>query len=500
MKIGFCIGLLILLFLFIPDAKCQNKKAFSAEITVVVKDTALLKHTTLNFQVQLKGINTDYGFNKIIALQLVDRVSKIRLPLAKARNYVRIIQLQDGQNNSDRVFNYASNLYIVEAGDKIELHLAKNIKDVVFKGKNAAKYNCAFEMGNHNVYNADIFNRYAAQGNFVKAFEHSVFQHDSIFKLQTKILTKYKEKISDVVYHLMYLDLLSFDEQRIAELCIVPFQTNQIQQFQAAKAIFRSRFRDMHRLDMVNRNTAIESYYFCDFLIKREKASFIINKSTASYNYLRKQNFADLDSAINKDYLRGQLKDKLMLIAFISVSRKVQADYIYFIDRAIKNSLKDKFSKEIKDFKERNSIGHTTFNFALPDTSGNIHQLTDYKGKLVVIDFWFTGCHGCLLMAPIMKTLADHYKSNPNIVFLTISVDRNKNLWKSSILKKIYSGDDEINLLAENGEQSQIVQYFNIQGYPTLIVFGKDGTLVSAAPPDPRDNLNQFNNFLKSHL
>ncbi|HEY4330093.1 MAG TPA: redoxin domain-containing protein [Phycisphaerae bacterium] len=60
------------------------------------------------------------------------------------------------------------------------------------------------------------------------------------------------------------------------------------------------------------------------------------------------------------------------------------------------------------------------YDFALPDFAGRIHHLSDYKGKLVLLNFWATWCPSC---GPELQTLSDLQVKHPELVVIGIDLD-----------------------------------------------------------------------------
>ena len=57
----------------------------------------------------------------------------------------------------------------------------------------------------------------------------------------------------------------------------------------------------------------------------------------------------------------------------------------------------------------------------LRDLQGGKHTLADYRGKLVVLNFWATWCVPCAAEMPLLSEMQNRYKDK--IVFLAVSVD-----------------------------------------------------------------------------
>ena len=56
-------------------------------------------------------------------------------------------------------------------------------------------------------------------------------------------------------------------------------------------------------------------------------------------------------------------------------------------------------------------------NFTLKDTAGIQHQLANYKGKWVLVNYWATWCPPCLEEVPELVNLYDHRKKKDLMVF-----------------------------------------------------------------------------------
>jgi len=64
----------------------------------------------------------------------------------------------------------------------------------------------------------------------------------------------------------------------------------------------------------------------------------------------------------------------------------------------------------------------------LKDTSGKFHRLSDYRGKVVVVNFWATWCEPCREEMPSLQRLKERFdrdKRRPGLVILAVNYNEN---------------------------------------------------------------------------
>ncbi len=100
------------------------------------------------------------------------------------------------------------------------------------------------------------------------------------------------------------------------------------------------------------------------------------------------------------------------------------------------------------------------------DLAGKSVKLEDFRGKVVVMDFWYRGCGWCMFAMPQVKQLADDYKGQP-VVFLGMNTDRNPA--DAQVVVKTF-GLDYPTIRAEG-----IPEKYGVEGFPTLVIVDPAG-------------------------
>ena len=109
--------------------------------------------------------------------------------------------------------------------------------------------------------------------------------------------------------------------------------------------------------------------------------------------------------------------------------------------------------------------------FVLKDIDGREVQLADYRGKVVVPNFWATWCQPCRIEIPWFNEIYDRYRSK-DVVILGISLDEGGAKDVRPFLK-----DTPIHYPILLGTEDVAERYGGIFGIPTTIIIDRDGKI-----------------------
>ncbi len=112
--------------------------------------------------------------------------------------------------------------------------------------------------------------------------------------------------------------------------------------------------------------------------------------------------------------------------------------------------------------------------FILKDMQGNTHQLSSYRGNVVLINFWATWCPPCIEELPSMQRLQDMYKDKP-FTILTIDVGEPAELIQP-FLEKVDA--TELTVLLDKDGKSH--KDWNIYVFPTNFLLDQSGNISHA--------------------
>lgn len=123
--------------------------------------------------------------------------------------------------------------------------------------------------------------------------------------------------------------------------------------------------------------------------------------------------------------------------------------------------------------KEDNLIkaGSTAPNFKLPLVGSNKQvSLSDYKGKVVLLEFWIAYCGACIASVPKLNQIQAKFK-NQNFTLLSINSYETPKLIDLFVTKN----KSEYPILYQGEE---VFRQYGVWFYPTVVLIGKDGKVI----------------------
>jgi len=235
---------------------------------------------------------------------------------------------------------------------------------------------------------------------------------------------------------------------------------------------------------------------------------FTINPSTTKDNFLKKEEFASNDF-IGGDFIIRKMNYRLMrfgqlnfseidteisnFLAYAGTKNKSRELLMEGLITNIVNQNTDK-ARELKEqhtsefgktevAKRLNrlvpppppTIGQVVPDIEALDKDGNLFKLSELRGQVVLIDFWASWCGPCRRESPNVVANYQKYKEE-GFTVLSISADKDRNKWIKAIDHDNYTWNNHL-LSADNGYVVQ--RDYNVRGYPTMFLVGKDGTLLA---------------------
>lgn len=113
-------------------------------------------------------------------------------------------------------------------------------------------------------------------------------------------------------------------------------------------------------------------------------------------------------------------------------------------------------------------------NFILQDIYGRQHALSDYKGKVVVVNFWATWCPPCRKEMPSMQRAAD-WLAQYDIALIAIGVGETKR----GIMQFLQITPLTFPLLLDT--KSKVMEAWSARSLPTTFVLDQAGNVVYLA-------------------
>ena len=149
---------------------------------------------------------------------------------------------------------------------------------------------------------------------------------------------------------------------------------------------------------------------------------------------------------------------------------------------AFTNNLHERdFSQELRiriDKALRIGKGRAAADIQLTAPDGSLHYLSEYKGKVIFLDFWATWCGPCIKEAPHFQELSTRFSSD-DVVFIQVSIDTNIKTWKN------YLKSHPNTLPQYISTDIVLKEQWGITEIPRFILIDRDFIIESSYAPNP---------------
>lgn len=121
-------------------------------------------------------------------------------------------------------------------------------------------------------------------------------------------------------------------------------------------------------------------------------------------------------------------------------------------------------------------IPHVTrpIEIQLKDVFGNTVRLSDYRGKVVFLNFWATWCPTCVVEMPAMEKLHRRLKDRD---FVMVAI----NVQESPARVKSFFEKHELSFISLLDSSGAVGSGFDVRGLPTTFVIDREGRIIGKA-------------------
>lgn len=368
--------------------------------------------------------------------------------------------------------------WLISKGDKIYITITDT--GMEFDGKGAEKLRCLQQMSKKYLLERNEINSNSSTSTVRKTATDRVNEILKTFKINLKsnlnTLLPYRDSMQSNEYVIIKANILGKYYLDAMRAFTMTYDQPQKQERLNIKAIFQKEMQVLQGKDMQADSVLLLSDEFCGALVA---SRFVQKRMGLSENV-----FTDLKKNYN-----ANVRDKLITILLNDHHHGMEdldsllTDALSFVsDSYMRNQLKElqqglSHNIEVPDLKFWDTLGHE-------------RSLSEFRGKVVFIDFWFTGCVPCIFFYKnVVIETEESFRKNDSIVFLSINMDKQKQSWLKSIASGEYTSPQIHNFyIGPATYDNPWATHFRIKSVPHPLVIDKHGRIFNARSSDLRNS------------
>lgn len=373
---------------------------------------------------------------------------------------------------------FFGNFFLIESGADITVALDLDKGLISFEGKGSNVLRCQYELSSLNVSNFAL-NRLRKIPLAQSMPIDDQLQVSNLANVLA-LLKTYEEEIDIATFHRIRMDLVARQKYQYIRSKYITYDVEEIARRVLRANYFLASFVNPSSIFYPADSVAASPWYI-EYLLERECILMLVGNGASG-----RPNMKKMYTSISENYT-GVLRERLLLTFFITMARKHFSELRPLITLALATMSDSNIKTSLVDFNNDNQLGQDVFNFSFIDEGGKPHRLTDYRGKVLVLDFWFNGCHGCTQIPPLLQPIIDRFSDRKDVAFISVNVDKNRAGWLTGMKLGSYTCRGQVHLnTAGRGYDDDFLKAYYIKSYPRLFMIDRKGKLLSSSPVDPR--------------
>lgn len=235
-----------------------------------------------------------------------------------------------------------------------------------------------------------------------------------------------------------------------------------------------------------------DSQTFNDFVLENSKRTTMLQQMQNEYQQRAmagdqlaqvefQQKYAEI-AAENTKYMKGLIEENFssIIAPYLALSLDIDAEYPYLKEISAKisenqtNTYATNLSTMVASVKAL-AVGEAAPEIMLPNPDGVITKLSDFKGKVVLIDFWASWCRPCRAENPNVVKMYKKFKDK-NFEILGVSLDKNKDAWVKAIVNDGITWPQVSDLQFWN---SVAAKTYQVKGIPQTYLIDAEGNILA---------------------
>jgi peroxiredoxin len=389
--------------------------------------------------------------------------------------------------------------YYIEPGDQILVKIKddsvyrhplreSNGYIPIFYGQNSRKYTCCYKLN-------QIFRKFKTYGNdkfdndsteFVSLYNTCLNYNAAVFTC----LSQFQPYLSKDAYLLIKAQAAGFPDWIYSSGILTRYYINYRNNLKMQKML-----KEIYKQFPLHIDTANSNILFLSDQWSLATCNIIMTELTLSNG--RRPTYTETFDYINNRFAR-KLKEKLFARFLLDpfTSRLLSGEDIVSDNTEILNLVDSAYylssTSFMKAFFKHTIVfsrGKNAYNFHLRDINNKTISLSDFRGKIVLLDTWGTGCGGCAIFYRwFTDSIVPKMKGDTSFAFVSICTDKKRDRWLKSVQSNLYTDESHINLTTSPyGEDSDYEQYYGFNTLPFILLIDKNGKIFELMKNNYRD-------------